>query len=431
MQPTTDEAATTTASGSPFASQTDASSRPSEQHHAETRFTQERIDSSAAIISDNVAEIHSEYDLFRQSCPIAYTTQYSGYYLLTRYHDIKAAALDSTTFISSVRAVIPSDPRGLRRPPLNFDAPAHTPYRTALDRTLKPARVKRLAAPLERHAEVLLAPLLTAKGGNICTEFATDFAAWVETEWLNLEPETAPKLARTASAWVDAWRRMDGEKTTFYSTALYDISRSVLDDRRRSPRDPEEDPASSLLSERGPDGEPLEEMHLVGCIRQSLVVGMVAPPLMLGGICNYLSEHQDLQQQLRDDPSLIPAAMEEFVRLFSPYRGFARTVSKDVVIHGQTIKPGIPISMTYSAANRDPVVFDDPHTFILNRPNISMHVGFGRGRHRCVGQPLARLALQTALTVLLRRTKKFKVNGELQFARMPEMGIISCPLVFT
>jgi cytochrome P450 len=112
---------------------------------------------------------------------------------------------------------------------------------------------------------------------------------------------------------------------------------------------------------------------------------------MMGGICNHLSKDQQLQQQLREDPSLIPAAIEEFVRLFSPYRGFARTVSKEITMHGQTIRLGVPISLTYSAANRDPAVFDDPHRFVLNRPNIAMHLGFGRGRHRCAGQPLAKL----------------------------------------
>jgi cytochrome P450 len=127
---------------------------------------------------------------------------------------------------------------------------------------------------------------------------------------------------------------------------------------------------------------------------------MVAPPLMLGGICNYLSGHQELQQRLREDPSLIPAAIEEFVRLFSPYRGFARTVSKETVMHGQTIQPGVPISLTYSAANRDPAVFGDPHRFVLNRPNIAMHMGFGRGRHRCVGQPLAKLYVHVASDVV-------------------------------
>ncbi|KAH6634711.1 cytochrome P450 [Chaetomium sp. MPI-SDFR-AT-0129] len=382
------------------------------------------IDTSPAITSNHPSTIHAAYDTLRTTTPLAYTTAHGGYYLLTRYADIKSAALNPSTFISSVRAVIPSDPRGLRRPPLNFDAPHHTPYRTALDRTLKPARLLRLADPLERHAESLLRPLIEAGKGDICTEFASHYAAWVETEWLNLAPETAPKLASTASKWVDAWRRMDGEMTSAYSGELYEIARGVLEERRRVPREREEDPVSSLL------GEGLEEVHLLGCIRQSLVVGMVAPPLMLGGICNHLSQHPALQSQLREDPSLIPAAIEEFVRLFSPYRGFTRTVSQPTVLHGQTIEPGIPVTMTYSAANRDPEVFEDPHEFVLGRENIRMHLGFGRGRHRCVGQPLATLALQIALRTLLKHTKSFEVNGELEYARMPEMGIISCPLSF-
>jgi cytochrome P450 len=84
-----------------------------------------------------------------------------------------------------------------------------------------------------------------------------------------------------------------------------------------------------------------------GCLRQSLVVGMVAPPIMIGGICAHLSRDQALQSQLRSDPSLLPAAIEEFVRLYNPYRGFARTVSKPVHLHGQTIEPGTPVTMTY------------------------------------------------------------------------------------
>jgi cytochrome P450 len=128
-----------------------------------------------------------------------------------------------------------------------------------------------------------------------------------------------------------------------------------------------------------------------GAVRQSLVVGMVAPPIMIGGICAHLARDQELQQQLRENPDQLPAAVEEFVRLYSPYRGFSRTVSREVQMHGQTIQPGTPITLTYCSANRDPTVFEDPDKFILNRPNIAMHLGFGRGRHRCVGQPLAKL----------------------------------------
>jgi cytochrome P450 len=172
-------------------------------------------------------------------------------------------------------------------------------------------------------------------------------------------------------------------------------------------------------------------MPCSGALRQSLVVAMIAPSILLGQICVHLAADTVLQQKLRETPSDIPAAIEEFVRMYTPYRGFARTVSKETSLHGRTIKPGEPITMTYSAANRDPDQFENPDQFVLNRENIASHLGFGRGRHRCVGMPLARLALQTALRVILSETRGWEVNGELEWSRMPEMGIISCPLKFT
>jgi cytochrome P450 len=118
---------------------------------------------------------------------------------------------------------------------------------------------------------------------------------------------------------------------------------------------------------------------------------MVAPPLLIGAICNHLSKDQELQTQLRSDLALIPAATEEFIRLYTPYRGFSRTASKSVCLHGRDINPGEPITLSYSAANRDPTIFLDPDKFVLNRENLTSHLGFGRGRHRCAGMPLARM----------------------------------------
>lgn len=118
---------------------------------------------------------------------------------------------------------------------------------------------------------------------------------------------------------------------------------------------------------------------------------MVAPPIIIGSICNHLSGDKELQQKLREDPSLVDAAVEEFLRLYVPYRGFCRTPKENFELHGRVIEANQPISMTYAAANRDPEVFEDPHKFILNRPNATSHLGFGRGRHRCAGMPLARM----------------------------------------
>jgi len=378
-------------------------------------------------VTDDPERSHRMYARLREACPVAYSSAYGGFYALTRYEDVKNAASDAQTFISSVRAVVPSDPRGLRRPPLNFDAPAHTPFRRALDRTLQRARLERLEGPLRAHAREALRPLLDAGEGDIATGFGVQFPAWVTTEWLNLEPHLAPYLAETSFRWVNAWRRQEAEVVTEMSEKMYDIARDLVARRRVEPMDIERDPASSLLAERV-DGEPLAEEHLVGCLRQSLVVGMVAPPILLGSIMRHLSDDPELQERLRGEPELIPAAVEEFVRLYSPYRGFARTVSRPVELHGRKIPTGVPVTLVYASANRDPEQFPDPETFVLDRPNIAQHLGFGRGRHRCVGMPLARMAIRIALEELLAATASFEAHGPFEYARMPEVGLTSVPV---
>jgi cytochrome P450 len=225
--------------------------------------TQEKPNDFNPFESNDPSHIYAEYDKLRSLCPVAFTDKYNGYWLLSRYEDVKKVSLDGTTYISSVKAVVPSDPRGIRRPPLNFDAPAHTPYRTALDRTLKATRLRRLQAVLEKHAENELAPMLEAGGGDVCMEFGARFPAWVETEWLNLDSSYTESLAASVAGWIKAWRAQDAEKTTAFSTHLYQTAEALLDSRRESPRCPEDDPASSLLLEKDADGNFLDNSQLM------------------------------------------------------------------------------------------------------------------------------------------------------------------------
>jgi cytochrome P450 len=124
-------------------------------------------------------------------------------------------------------------------------------------------------------------------------------------------------------------------------------------------------------------------------------------------------------------------AVEEFLRLYTPYRGFARTSRAEIQIHGRTIKPGEPIALVFASANRDPSVFEDPDTFKLGRANIHEHVAFGRGPHRCAGMALARLELKIGVERLLARTSHFEVCGPIVMSGMPEVGPISVPLRVT
>jgi cytochrome P450 len=219
------------------------------------------------------------------------------------------------------------------------------------------------------------------------------------------------------------------EITKDTSLLLYDMARGLIDLRKREPLDPNDDPTSALLAARY-QGEPLPDEMIVGCVRQVLVVGIIAPTVVIGSICVHLSRDPALQQKLRETPDLMPDAIEEFLRLYTPYRGFARTANRAVEIRGVKICPAEPIALLYASANRDEDVFANADQFQMNRPNIKDHLGFGRGPHNCVGAPLARMELRVALEELLARTKSFEVNGPIKQTRFPEIGALEVPLRF-
>jgi len=153
--------------------------------------------------------------------------------------------------------------------------------------------------------------------------------------------------------------------------------------------------------------------------------------VMTGNMCVHLCRDRELQSQLRNDPSLLPDAIEEFLRLYSPYRGFARTANRDVEMHGRTIPEGEPMALLYCSANRDESVFPEPDKFIMNRPNIRDHLAFGRGPHNCPGMHFGRMELRVVMEELLAATPGgFEQAGELTMSRWPEIGALSVPLRF-
>jgi cytochrome P450 len=178
------------------------------------------------------------------------------------------------------------------------------------------------------------------------------------------------------------------------------------------------------------EGAALPDDMIVGTIRQVLVVGIIAPQIVFGAMVVHLANDQALQDRLRTDRAAIAPAVEEFLRLYTPYRGFARTATRDVTLHGVTIPAGEAIALVYASANRDSTVFDDAETFRLDRPNMKDSIAFGRGPHMCPGAGLARLQLAVALEALLDRTTRFTLDGQVVPARMPEIGPVAVPVAF-
>jgi cytochrome P450 len=235
----------------------------------------------------------------------------------------------------------------------------------------------------------------------------------------------------TARAYVKAWEAFDKQSVADAGAELMKMAVEVIAQRRANPRDPAVDPTSSLLAARDASGNPFPDELLAGCVRQVLVVGLVAPPIFLGSVAVHLARDVDLQQRLRNDLSLIPDALEEFLRLYTPYRGFARTARHEVTIGGRAIQPTEPIALVYASANRDEAIFPLPNEFILRRPNISQHLAFGRGPHMCAGTALARQQLRIALEEILKNTSHFELCGDIRVSGMPEVGPICVPLRFT
>ena len=371
---------------------------------------------------------HGVFFDLRAHCPVAHSTAFDGFWAVTRYEDVYDILMQPELYITSVRNVVPGSSTTGRRPPLHLDPPDHTPYRRAIDRALGTARVASIENVTRGIASKLMQSLVRMREADFVEHFSSPLPAEVFGEWLGLTDSQTQVLWRTAQAYVKAWESFDKSSVAIAAAQLAEMAAEVIAERRREPRDPNVDPTSSLIAARDADGNPFPEALLAGCVRQVLVVGLVAPPILLGSIAVHLARDVQLQQQLRQDLSLVPDSVEEFLRLYTPYRGFARSARHEVELHGRRIRPGEAIALVYASANRDERVFPDPHTFQLRRPNIRQHLAFGRGPHMCAGVALARAELRIALEELLKQTQHFELCGELKMSSMPELGPVSVPL---
>jgi cytochrome P450 len=369
---------------------------------------------------------HREFTELRGRCPVARSDAWNGFWALLRYDDVLAAAGNPELFTTTVQNVVPRLAFTGRRPPLHLDPPEHSPYRRALNPYFTPAKMAKLEPALRQIVADLLDPIVAAGGGDFCAEFTHRLPGYVFAEFFNLTPELGMAIREATRKFVDAVQRFEHENVKRTSLALYEIARTIIAMRQAQPLDPEDDPTTGLLAARV-DGEPLPEDMLLGTIRQFVVVGMVAPCVFIGSMLVHLAENPELQEQLRGDPSLAPAAVEEYLRLLTPYRGFARTPTRDIEIGGRLLRKDEPVALVYASANRDESVFPEPERFVLDRPNINRHLAFGAGPHRCAGAPLATLMLRVTLEELLARTSSIELAGEVMMTGWPEWGTLSVP----
>ncbi len=368
---------------------------------------------------------HAVWARLREACPVARGDRW-GFWALTRYDDVVAASSRPAQFTSSQGIVVPRNPVSGRRAPLHFDPPEHARYRRPLNAVLRDERVAALEPRVRSLAVELLAPYVAAGGGEFVGEVASPFAGLVFGDFLNLPRERGAELNAIGERFEHAQAHFRADEAEAENQLLYAECRRIVAERRQAPLDPGEDVVSALLAVRV-DGEPLDDEFVAGSIRQLLIAAHVAPTAALASAALHLADHPELQARLRAEPELVPAAVEELLRVYAPNQGFARMAVADVEVRGRTIAAGEMVALVLPSANRDPDVFDEPERFLLGRdPNP--HVAFGHGPHKCPGASTGRLELRVALEELLARTELIERAGEPAMLGWPVYGPERLPL---
>nr|WP_138444295.1 cytochrome P450 [Sinomonas susongensis] len=371
---------------------------------------------------------HTAYARVRGTCPVAHSQRYGGFWALFGYDDVSGVLSDPATFTTSVQNTVPRFAFTGRRPPLHFDPPEHSAYRRVINRFFTRAKMEAIAPTVRAIAATMMAELIGRGEFDVAVDYAQKFPAHVFAEFFHLDPALAETIKEISARYVAAIQVVDDENVVKLSRRLYEIGQLVIDERIAHPMDPAEDLTTALLEAEYED-KPLPRDMVLGCVRQLLVTGMVAPSVFIGCMFVHLARDRELQARLRSDPSLLPAAVEEFLRLYTPYRGMARTARRDVAFGDTVIREGEPIALVYMSANRDEKVFgDDAGEFRLDRENIKKHIAFGGGPHTCPGAPLARIMFQVTLEEALSRTSDFDLAGPIAMARWAEWGTNSVPL---
>lgn len=366
---------------------------------------------------------HALFADLRAHCPVAWSNELGGFWAVTKHADARHVLENWEMFTTTVQNVVPRVATTQRRPPLHLDPPNNQPYRAAIQRFLTPRRLRNWEPRMRAIVARFLDPWIAAGGGDICKDFSFLVPIAMLAEFFNLPPADAERIRVVGAEFNMALQRGDLDLLRRKSDELYDIAAALIADRRAHPRDADSDPTASLLAVRV-EGAPLADDMILGALRQFLLVGIIAPTTFIGSMAVHLARHPEHHAELTANPALVPDALEELLRLYTPYRGFARTARLDTEISGCPIRAGDPVAIVFTSANRDAEVFPDPDTYRLDRTARDL-LTFGRGPHMCPGAPLARLLLAETLRQIVTKTTRIAQAGDIEMTNWPEYGPLS------
>lgn len=321
-----------------------------------------------------------------------------GHFALTRHADIVTACSDAATFSSVVEEASTLLPMMIYQ-----DPPRHPALRAVASRAFTPRRVAGLESRVRLLANELLDALEKADEVDLLEGFASLLPSIVVGELIGVPHE----LLEPFRVWTESFLVSANGGENEDAGKIYALFAELLAQRRLEPRD---DLMSALLAAEV-DGQHLTEPELLGFCFLLVLGGNDTTRNLLGNGAELLARHVDQRAELVRDPSLIPNAIEEMLRIASPTQALPRTTTRDVEMHGTTIPQGARVMLVFGAGNLDDRVFEQPERFDIRR-TINRHLAFGHGAHFCMGASLARLEARVGFEELLRRHPRYELAAE-------------------
>lgn len=376
------------------------------------------------------------FDELRHHDPVSWQEEAApnhGFWAVTRYNDILEVLRDTETFSSEVGATaleeLDESQIEIRKSMLDSDGERHRALRKLLQHDFTPRALSVYETFLRGLTANTLDNALKKKEFDFVADVAADFPIRVLAQLLDVPEADIPQLIKWGNRMVGntdpehADVMLDSEESEKYkdlpfrspaALEVFDYGFSLAAKRKGGDG---KDLVSRLVNQTPIDGKPLDDRDFRNYFLLLIIAGNETTRHTISHTMNNLIENPQAVALLREDPSKITWAVEEFLRYASPVYHMRRTATKDTSIGGRDIKAGDKVVCWFASGNRDEEIFVDPYRFdVTRKPNE--HMAFGRGGpHLCLGNSLARLEIQIMFEDLLQRDVDLQHNGPIDYLR--------------
>jgi len=379
-----------------------------------------------------VPDPHPYFDHLRSKCPVVKEPHY-GVLAVTGFEEATTILKENDAFSSCIAVAgpfppLPFTPEGdditeqiaehrnqmpMFEHMVTMDPPDHTNARSLLNRLLTPSRLKANEDFMWRLADEVLDDFIASGECEFLSAYAKPFSMLVIADLLGVPEEDHEEFRTVLGAPRPGANVGSLDHTDLVGANplewLDEKFLGYLEDRRQNPKD---DVLTALATAKYPDGSTPPLIEVVRSATFLFAAGQETTTKLLSASLRVLGDRPDIQEALRNDRSRIPVFVEEALRMDAPVKSQFRLAKKNTVVGDTEVAAGTIMMVCPGAVNRDPVRFEDPHTFSLDRPNVREHIAFGRGVHSCPGGPLARVEGRVSIERILDRMSDITIDED-------------------